>query len=119
MTGGERRDGTRRLRRCEIHPCRRHLDLLPARRQVLRPHRRPRRQARRFRDPLHLRLDPAAAVPDRRCPAAGSRLWASPGMRGPKEQGGQRHAPARYAAASHHHHAEGKNSACQQGAGPL
>ena len=39
--------------------------LLQARRQVHGPHRRPRRQARRLRNRLHLRRLPAAAIPDR------------------------------------------------------
>ena len=49
--------------------------LLPARRPVLRQHRRARRRARRLRDPLHLRSLPAAAVSDRVSgrPVAGAR----------------------------------------------
>ena len=49
----------------KFSPFRRHLDLLPPQREVLRQHRRSRWHARRLRDQVHVRLDAAAAVSDR------------------------------------------------------
>ena len=54
-----------RLQRCALHLCGRDLDLLPARREVFRAHRREGRQARRLRGEVHLRCRAAAAVPGR------------------------------------------------------
>ena len=58
-------DRPRRLQQRDVHLRRHHLVVLPARRQVLRAHRRPRRRAARLRDQVHVRLPPAAAVPRR------------------------------------------------------
>jgi predicted CXXCH cytochrome family protein len=65
MQAAGREVGARRLRQCEVRVCRHHVDVLAPRRQVLRQHRRPRRQARRLRDQVHVRRAPAAAIPDR------------------------------------------------------
>ena len=56
-----------------VHALRRHVDVLQAGREVLRPNRRPGRQAPRVPDRLHLRRLPAAAVPDRVSRAAATR----------------------------------------------
>ena len=67
----QRRERARRLQQCPVQASGRDLALLQARRQVLRAHRRARRQAGRFRDRVHLRRRAAAAIPDRDCPAGG------------------------------------------------
>ena len=77
----------RRFRRREVRARGHDLDVLHARRQVLRQHRRPRRQARRLRGQVHVRRLPAAAVPDRasrRAPAGARR---SRGTARPKAAG--------------------------------
>ena len=88
MQEATRGDRARRLRRRELHPGRRHLALLQARRQVLRHHRRAGRRARRLRDPLHLRRLSAAAVSDRFPGRPACRRSASPGTRGPRIRAG-------------------------------
>ena len=75
-------DGPRRLRQRHVHLRRRHLLVLPARRQVLRADRRPRRRAARLRGQVHVRLSPAPAVPRSSSPAGACSAWPSRGTRG-------------------------------------
>ncbi len=65
MQEATRKDGPRQLRQRVVHALRRHVDLLQEGREVLRPDRRPGRQAPRVPDRVHVRRVPPPAVPDR------------------------------------------------------
>ncbi len=76
--------GARRLRRRKARAFRGHDHLLPQRRQVHGPHRRPGRRAARLSDRLHVRCLSAAAIFDRISGRAAIRHSASPGTAGQK-----------------------------------
>ena len=63
--GCRRAIGARRFRQREVRLCRHHVHVLAPRRQILRQHGWPGRQARRLRDQVHVRRPTAAAVSDR------------------------------------------------------
>ena len=78
-------DGARRLRRRALRALRIRVQLLPARRALLREHGGAGRRARRLRDRIHLRRRSAPAIP--RAPAGRPPPGAQHGIRHPASRG--------------------------------